>query len=207
MGKGSITAVQVRELRQKTSAGVMECKRALEEAGGDITKAVEILRKKGIARAERRKDRVTREGRIVSYIHPGSRLGVLVEVNCETDFVANTREFGELAKDIAMQIAASDPISITRDQIPKEIIEKELEIYREQAMNENRPEHIIEKVAMGRLEKFYQEKCLLDQSYIKDPSKSVKDFIKENIARLGENISVKRFIRYQLGEDSQIDKF
>jgi len=195
----SISADKVKALREKTGVGIMECKNALQETDGDIDKAVELLRKKGVATAEKRAGRETKEGVIEAYIHAGSRLGVLVEVNCETDFVAKTDDFKAFARDIAMQIAATNPRVVSRDDYSKEEIEKELEIFRTQAKNEGKPENIIERFSQGKLEKFYQETVLLEQSFIKDPSKNIKELLTELIAKTGENITIRRFVRFQLG--------
>jgi elongation factor Ts len=195
-----VPAAQVKALREKTGAGFMDCKKALEEAKGDVDKAIEVLRKKGIATAQKKAGREAREGVIEAYIHPGSRLGVMVEVNCETDFVAKTDQFKTLARDLAMQVAAANPRVVRREDLPAEVIEKELDIYRTQARNEGKPEPVVERIAQGKLEKFYQEVCLLEQSFIRDPNKSVNDLITEYIAKLGENIVVRRFVRFQLGE-------
>jgi len=197
-----ISASQVKELREKTGAGVMECKKALAEVDGDVTKAIDILRKKGIAAAQKRLGKTSSEGGIEAYVHPGNRLGVLVEVSCETDFAAKTKEFRNFVKDIAMQVAAANPIVVTREQLDKNIVDKELEIYRSQARELKKPEHIVEKIALGKLEKFYQEVCLIEQQFIKDPAKSVKDILLELIGKVGENISIKRFTRYRLGGDT-----
>lgn len=196
-----ITAAQVKELREKSGAGIMDCKKALAEADGDIEKAFDSLRKKGIAAAQKRIGRATSEGVIESYIHPGNRLGVLVEVNCETDFVAKTNEFRAFVKDIAMQVAAANPIAVTRETIDKEIVEKEREIFLSQVKEMNKPEHVMEKIVEGKLEKFYQEVCLMEQQFIKDTNKSVKDILMETIGKIGENIAIKRFARFRLGED------
>ena len=197
----SINMDLIKELREKTGAGVMDCKKALISANGDIEKAVEILRKEGIAVAEKKGARVAKEGRIESYIHPGNKIGVLVEVNCETDFVARTDEFKTLAKEIAMHIAASSPRYISVNDVPQDVLEKEKEIYATQARNEGKPEHVIDRIVQGRIEKFYQEVCLLEQPWIRDPEKKIKDIINEAIARLGENIIVRRFVRFELGKD------
>lgn len=194
-----INAKVIKELRERTGAGVMECKEALKEANGDIEKAIEILRKKGALKAEKKASRSANEGLIGAYIHAGGKIGVLVEVNCETDFVARTDEFQQLVKDIAMQIAAMSPEYISREDVPPEVIEKEKEIYREEALRSGKPEKVVEKIVEGKLEKFYQEKCLLEQPFIKDESKKVKDLITEVIAKLGENIRVSRFVRFQVG--------
>ncbi|MDZ7290652.1 MAG: translation elongation factor Ts [candidate division KSB1 bacterium] len=195
----SVSADAVKALRERTGAGMMDCKHALVETGGDMEKAVEWLRKKGAATAEKKVGRATNQGVIEAYIHPGSRLGVLIEVNCETDFVAKTSEFRALVKDLAMQVAATNPRSVTREEIPAEVIEKELEIYRMQARNEQKPESVVDRIAQGKLEKFYQEFVLLEQNFIKDQSRTVKQVITEVIAKLGENITVRRFVRFQLG--------
>ncbi len=196
----AVNAADVKILRERTGAGIMECKGALTDSEGDIDKAVEILRKKGVASAEKRAGRETNEGMVDSYIHPGSRLGVLVEVNCETDFVAKTDDFKNFVKDIAMQVAATSAKVVSREEFPQDKIEKEKEIYTTQAKNEGKPENIIERYVQGKLEKFFQESVLLEQSFIKDPNKSIKDLLAEVIAKTGENIQVKRFVRFQLGE-------
>ncbi|MDZ7362454.1 MAG: translation elongation factor Ts [candidate division KSB1 bacterium] len=195
----NISAEVVKNLRERTGAAMMDCKKALLETGGDMDKAVEWLRKKGISSAEKKVGRATNEGLIEAYIHPGSRLGVLIEVNCETDFVAKTPDFRALVKDLAMQIAATNPRTVSREELPAEQIEKELEIYRTQARNEKKPENMVDRIAQGKLEKFYQEAVLLEQSFIKDQNRTVKQVITDVIAKLGENISVKRFVRFQLG--------
>lgn len=195
-----VTAATVKELRQKTGAGMMDCKKALEETNGDIEKAVEYLREKGLSEAAKKTHRVAAEGVIDSYIHGGGKLGVLVEVNCETDFVAKNDEFKELCHNIAMQIAASNPLYISRDDVPDEEVEKEKKLLRSQALNEGKSENIVEKMVEGRLEKFFSENCLLEQPFIKETDISVDEYIKENIARLGENIVVRRFTRFELGE-------
>jgi len=196
----AVNAADVKELRERTSAGIMECKGALMETDGDIDKAVELLRKKGIASAEKRAGRQTNEGLVEAYIHPGSRLGVLVEVNCETDFVAKTDDFKSFVRDVAMQVAATNAKVVSREQYPAEQIEKEKEIYTTQAKNEGKPDNIIERYVQGKLEKFFQESVLLEQGFIKDPNKTVKDLLTEVIAKTGENIQIKRFVRFQLGE-------
>lgn len=197
----SVNMDLIKELREKTGAGVMDCKKALISANGDLEKAIEILRKEGIAVAEKKGARVAKEGRIESYIHPGNKLGVIVEVNCETDFVARTDEFKTLAKEIAMHIAASNPRFISITDVPEEVLEKEKEIYATQAKNEGKPPQVIDRIVQGRLEKFYQEVCLLEQPWVRDPEKKIKDIINETIARLGENIVVRRFVRFELGKD------
>ena len=196
----NIDSKLVKELRDRTGAGIMDCKKALIEAHGDIEKAIEVLRKLGIAKAEKKLDREAKDGRVDAYIHHGAKLGVLIEVNCETDFVASTDEFKELVHNLALQVAATNPIAVKREDIPSEIIEREKRIYEEQARKEGKPEKVIEKIVQGRLEKFYQEACLLEQPYIKDPNITVGDLIKQYIAKLGENIVVKRFARFKIGE-------
>lgn len=195
----SITAEAIKELREKTGVGLMDCKNALREARGDTEKAIEILRQKGIAMAAKKSTREATEGLIGSYIHM-DKLGVLVEVNCETDFVAKTDEFREFVKDIAMHIAAANPLYLKREDVPSDVIDKEKEIYASQITN--KPPHIIEKIVEGRLEKFYTENCLMDQIFIKDPEqkKKIKDLLVEKVAKFGENIVIKRFVRFQLGE-------
>ncbi|WP_028986590.1 translation elongation factor Ts [Thermicanus aegyptius] len=196
----TISANQVKELREKTGAGMMECKKALTEANGDMEKAIEILRERGLAAAAKKAGRIAAEGLVESYIHMGGRIGVLVEVNCETDFVANTDEFKEFVKDIAMQIAAYSPLYVSKDEVPAEVLEKEREIYKQQAMNEGKPEQIAEKMVEGRLKNFLKEVCLLEQPFIKDGDKTVQDLVNEKISKIGEKISIRRFVRYQLGE-------
>ncbi|MDQ7064267.1 MAG: translation elongation factor Ts [candidate division KSB1 bacterium] len=197
----SISAADVKALRERTGAGIMDCKKALAETNGDVEKAIEYLRKKGAALAQKKQGRATNEGLIEAYIHPGSRLGVLVEVNCETDFVAKTDDFRQLARDIAMQIAATNPIAVRREDVPQEVIEREKDIFREQMRNQNKPDHIIEKIVEGKLEKFYQENVLLEQHFVKNPDKTVKELITDAIAKLGENIGVRRFVRFELGAE------
>lgn len=196
----AISAATVKELRDKTNAGMMDCKRALEEANGEIEKAIEILREKGIAKAAKKSGRATREGLIASYIHPGDKLGVLIEINCETDFVAKTDDFKALVKDIAMQVAAAGPLVVSREELSEEMIEKERQIYKTQALNEGKPEKIIDRIVDGKIEKYYKEVCLLEQPYIRDQDKTVTDLINEAIAKLGENMMIKRFARFRLGE-------
>ena len=190
----------VKELRELSGAGMMDCKRALEEAGGDLEKAMEVLRKTGIAKAQKKAGRSASDGLIFPYIHPGSKLGVLLEINCETDFVAKTDEFQSLAKDVAMHIAAAAPISVSIEDVSNNIVEKEKEIYSEQAKNSGKPDNIIEKMIQGRIDKFYKENVLMEQQFVKDPDKTVKDLITDSVAKLGENIIIKRFSRFQLGE-------
>ena len=195
-----ITSERVKELRDKTGAGMMDCKKALAESGGNLDKAIEYLRKKGAATAEKRADRATNQGVVEAYIHAGGRIGAMVEINCETDFVAKTDDFKVLARDIAMQIAAMNPHYISRDEVSKEKIDNELEIYRTQARNEKKPEQVIEKIADGKLEKFYQDVCLLDQTFIKDSGKTIKDLILETTAKTGEKVTIRRYTRFHLGE-------
>lgn len=204
-----ITAEMVKTLREMTGAGMMDCKKALGETNGDMDKAVDFLREKGLAAAAKKSGRIATEGLVESYIHAGGRIGVLVEVNCETDFVAKNEDFQALVKDIAMQIAAANPLYVRREEVPAEIIEHEREILRAQAINEGKPANIAEKMVEGRVEKYYKEVCLLDQTYIKDGDLTIADIIKANIAKIGENISVRRFVRYQLGEglEKKADNF
>ena len=196
----TIDAKLVKLLRDKTGAGMMDCKNALVESDGDLEKAVDYLRKTGISKAEKKGLRETKDGLVYSYIHTGGRLGVLLELNCETDFVAKTDDFSELGHNFAMQIAATNPIAIDRESIADDIVDREKDIYKEQAKAEGKPDAIIEKMVEGRLNKFFQENCLLEQAYIKDPDKKVKDLLTESIATLGENISIKRFVRFAIGE-------
>ncbi|HEV8243948.1 MAG TPA: translation elongation factor Ts [Nitrospirales bacterium] len=191
----------VKELRQKTGAGIMDCKQALVENGDDLTKAIDWLRQKGLAAAGKKAGRATNEGVIASYIHPGGKVGVLVEVNCETDFVARNDEFQSLVRDLTLQIAASKPVYVRREDVPPEILDKEMEIYRGQAKEMGKPQTAWEKIAAGKLEKFYQDACLLEQPFVKDPSVKIADLLKQKIAKIGENIAVRRFTRYQLGEE------
>ena len=195
-----ITAGMVKELRERTGAGMMDCKKALTETSGDMDKAIDYLREKGLAAAAKKAGRVAAEGLVESYIHGGGRIGVLVEVNCETDFVAKTEGFKALAKDIAMQIAAANPAYVSREEVPAEILEHEREVLRAQALNEGKPAQIVEKMIVGRIEKYYKEVCLLEQVFIKDTDKTITQLINESIAKIGENIAVRRFTRYQLGE-------
>ncbi|MCC3381320.1 translation elongation factor Ts [Paenibacillus farraposensis] len=196
----AVNASAVKELREKTGAGMLDCKKALEEANGDLTKAVEVLREKGLAAAANKAGRIATEGVVESYIHAGGRIGVLVEVNCETDFVAKTDQFKDFVRDIAMHIAASNPRYVRREEVPQDELEKEKEILKAQALNEGKPEKIVEKMVEGRIGKFYEEFCLLEQSFIKDPDKTISTLINEKISTIGENISVRRFVRFELGE-------
>ncbi|MGA9172866.1 MAG: translation elongation factor Ts [Thermoactinomyces sp.] len=196
----AITAAMVKELREKTGAGMMDCKKALTETNGDMEKAMEYLREKGIAKAAKKAGRIAAEGVVESYIHAGGRIGVLVEVNCETDFVAKTDDFKTFVKDVAMQIAAMNPKYVRSEDIPEEEVQKEREILRQQALQEGKPENIVDKMVEGRLKKHFQEICLLDQAYVKDPDKTIDQLLKETIAKLGENINIRRFVRYEMGE-------
>jgi len=193
-----ITAALVSELRARTSAGMMDCKKALVECGGDIDKAVDYLREKGLAKAAKKADRNASQGMIFSYIHSNAKLGVLLELSCETDFVARTEEFRTLGHEIAMQIAASNPSYIRREDVPAEVAEHEAEVIKAQAREEGKPEKMLDKIAEGRLNKFYEENCLLEQRYIRDPDKKINDLIIENIAKMGENIVVRRFARFMI---------
>ncbi|HAG07822.1 MAG: Elongation factor T [Clostridia bacterium 62_21] len=195
-----IPASLVKELRERTGAGMMDCKKALVETGGDIEKAIVYLREKGLAAAAKKAGRIAAEGVVDSYIHGGGRIGVLVEINCETDFVAKTEEFRSFVRDIAMQIAAARPEWVRREDVPPEKVAQEREILRVQTLNEGKPEKIVDKIVDGRMEKFFKEVCLLEQPFIKNPDVTVGDVLKETIARLGENVVVRRFIRYELGE-------
>lgn len=195
-----ITAALVKELRERTGAGMMDCKKALSATDGDLEKAIDFLREKGLAAAAKKAGRVAAEGLVGAYIHGGGRIGVLVEVNCETDFVAKTDAFKELVKDIAMHIAATNPSYLKREEVPTAELEHEQAVLAEQARNEGKPEKIIEKMVAGRIEKYYKEVCLMEQPFVKDPDKTISDLITESIAKIGENISIRRFTRYQLGE-------
>lgn len=195
-----ITAAMVKELREATGSGIMDCKRVLAEAEGDYDKAVDLLRKKGLAKAAKRSGRSTSEGVIYSYIHTGAKLGVLLEVNCESDFVAKTDAFQEFAKNMAMHIAAANPIGLNPEDIDTAIIEKEREIFRALMLQEGKPENMIDKIVDGKVEKFYKEVCLMSQMYVKDSQKTITDVLKETIAIIGENIQIRRFVRFQIGE-------
>jgi elongation factor Ts len=189
-------------LREKTGAGIMNCKNALAESGGDLDAAVEFLRKKGVAKASKLMSRRAGEGLVHAYIHPGGRIGVLVEINCETDFVARTDEFRDLVNDIAIQVAATAPLALAREELDDAVIEKEKEIYREHALAEGKPEKVLDRIVEGRLEKFYEEVCLLEQSFVKDPDTKIADLVKEFSGKVGENVVVRRFTRFQLGDES-----
>jgi len=198
----AISAKAVQELRAKTNVGMMDCKRALEESNGDMEKAVELLRKRGIAKAEDRMGRSAKEGVIASYIHAGSRLGVMLEVNSETDFVARTDQFQEFAKNVAMHIAASAPLAVAREDLDAKKVERERQIFRDQTLAEGKPEKVVDRIVDGRMEKFYQDVCLLEQPYVKEPDKTVKDLLMELVAQCGENVTIRRFVRFVLGEES-----
>ena len=198
-----VTAAMVKELRERTKAGMMDCKKALQECDGDMGKSVDWLRQKGLSVAAKRAGRSTSEGAVQCYIHAGNKLGVMVEVNCETDFVAKTDQFVQFARDVAMHIAAVNPVCIKREDTPPELIEKEKEILRKQAEESGKPDNIIEKIINGRIEKFYKEVCLLEQPFVKDPDVTIQDLLNELIAKMGENISVRRFARFQVGVEAE----
>ncbi len=198
---GKISAAMVKELREKTGAGMMDCKEALSECGGDLEKAVDFLRKKGLATAAKRAGRATSEGTVQAYIHMGGKIGVLLEVDCETDFVAKTDDFKEFARNLAMHIAATNPVGITAEDVPSQAIEREREIYLAQAKETGKPEHILEKIIDGKMNKFFKENCLMNQAYVKDPDKTVADYLNEMIAKTGEKITIKRFARFQIGSE------
>jgi elongation factor Ts len=195
-----VSASTVKELREKTGAGVMDCKKALADCAGDLEKAVDYLRRKGLAAAAKKMGRVAAEGLVGAYIHAGGKIGVMVELNCETDFVARTPEFQALLKDLAMQVAAASPRYIRREEVSPEELEREREIYRRQALDSGKPEKIADKIVEGKMDRFYSEVCLLEQAFIKDPDRKVADLLQDAVARLGENIQVRRFMRYQVGE-------
>lgn len=205
----AVNASAVKELRERTGAGMLDCKKALEETGGDIDKAIAHLREKGLAAAANKAGRIATEGVVESYIHSNGRIGVLVEVNCETDFVAKTDQFKEFVKDVAMHIAASNPKFVRREEVPAEELEKEKEILKAQALNEGKPAHIVEKMVEGRMSKYYEEYCLLEQSFIKDPDKTIATLVNEKISTIGENISIRRFARFELGEglEKKVENF
>ena len=198
----SIDAAVVKNLREKPGAGMMDCKKALVETAGDIEKAIDFLRKSGISKAEKKGERTAKEGLVFSYIHHGGRLGVLLELNCETDFVAKTDGFSDLANNISMQIAATNPLSISRDEIDQSVLDRDKEIFADQAKESGKPDNIIDKIVEGKVEKYFSESCLLEQQYIKDPDRKVFDLITESVATLGENIVINRFIRFAIGETS-----
>ena len=195
-----ISADAVKKLREKTGVGLMDCKEALKRSDGNMEKAMDYLREKGLAKLQKRMGKVASEGSIVSYIHTGGKIGAMVEVNCETDFVANTKEFQEFVRDIAMQITASNPLYVKREDVSRDLVEKEKEIYKKQALESGKPEKILDKIAEGKLEKFYQEICLVEQSYIKNPDITVKELMEELVVKMGEKILINRFVRFQLGE-------
>lgn len=196
----AVTASAVKELRERTGAGMLDCKKALDETNGDIEKAIAVLREKGLSAAANKAGRVATEGVVESYIHGGGRIGVLVEINCETDFVGKTDQFKEFARDIAMHIAAANPKYVRREEVPSDELEKEKEILKNQALNEGKPEKIVEKMVEGRINKYYEEYCLLEQPFIKDPDKTISTLLNEKISTIGENISIRRFARFELGE-------
>jgi elongation factor Ts len=195
-----ISASLVKELREKTGAGVMECRKALESSNGDMEEAVKLLRQQGLKTAAKKSSRATSEGQIGSYIHFGGKIGVLVEVNCETDFVARTADFQQFVKDISMHVAAISPKYLSREDVPKDVLQEELEIYKKQARDTGKPDNIIEKIAQGKLDKFYKSVCLLEQSFIKDENKTISDILTETVAKLGENIKITRFVRFEVGQ-------
>jgi len=195
-----VSASAVKDLREKTGAGMMDCKKALAETGGDVQKAIDYLRQKGLAAAAKKADRVAADGAVGAYVHPGGKIGVLVEINCETDFVARTAEFQSLLKDVAMQVAAANQRYLRREEVPAAELDKEKAIYRQQALETGKPEKVVDKIVEGKIERFYSEACLLEQAFIKDPDKKVTDILNESIGRLGENIQIRRFSRYHLGE-------
>ena len=194
-----ITSSHVKELREKTGVGMMDCKEALKATNGDMEKAIDYLRKKGIATAQKRGARAAKEGQICSYIHTGGKIGVLVEVNCETDFVAKTDDFKAFAKNIAMHIAAANPIAVNRDEVPAEVLQREKDIYVNQALESGKPQQIVEKIVSGKVEKYLAEICLMEQRYVKNDELTVQDLLNELVAKMGENISIKKFARFQIG--------
>ena len=196
----SVTPQMVKELRERTGAGMMDCKNALLESQGDIEQAIDVLRKKGLASAAKKAGRVTAEGAVASYIHAGGKIGVLVEVNCETDFVARTDEFQELVRDIAMHIAAADPRFVRREEVTEDVLTRERAVQREKTLAEGKPEKVVDKIVEGRMEKFFAEQVLLEQPFVKDPDKTVGDLITAKVAKIGENVQVRRFSRFKLGE-------
>jgi len=196
----AVTAAMVKELREKTAAGMLDCKKALVEKNGNMDEAVDFLREKGLAKAAKKAGRVAAEGIVTSYIHGGGRIGVLVEINSETDFVAKNPQFQEFGRDVAMQIAASNPQYVRREEVPQEDIDREREVLKAQALNEGKPEHIVDKMVVGRIEKYYKDVCLLEQTFIKNPDITIETLLKEKIATIGENLSIRRFSRYEVGE-------
>jgi elongation factor Ts len=209
MQQMAINAADVKTLRERTGAGMLDCKKALEEANGDLTKAAELLREKGLSAAAKKGDRVATEGTVESYIHGGGRIGVLVEINCETDFVGKTDQFKSFARDIAMHIAAANPKFLSREEVSQAELDKEKEILRNQALNEGKPEKIVDKMVEGRMNKYYEENCLMEQAFVKDPDKSITTLLNEKIATIGEKISIRRFVRFELGEglEKKVDNF
>jgi elongation factor Ts len=205
----AINAADVKTLRERTGAGMLDCKKALEEANGDLTKAAELLREKGLSAAAKKGDRIATEGVVESYIHGGGRIGVLVEINCETDFVGKTEQFRSFARDIAMHIAAANPKFLGREEVSQAELDKEKEILRNQALNEGKPEKIVDKMVEGRMNKYYEENCLMEQAFVKDPDKSITTLLNEKIAAIGEKISIRRFARFELGEglEKKVDNF
>ncbi|WP_027084334.1 translation elongation factor Ts [Cohnella panacarvi] len=205
----AINAADVKTLRERTGAGMLDCKKALEEASGDLTKAAELLREKGLSAAAKKGDRIATEGVVESYIHGGGRIGVLVEINCETDFVGKTEQFKSFARDIAMHIAAANPKFLSREEVSQAELDKEKEILRNQALNEGKPEKIVDKMVEGRMNKYYEENCLMEQAFVKDPDKSITTLLNEKIATIGEKISIRRFARFELGEglEKKVDNF
>lgn len=197
----SITSKMVKELRDKTAAGMMDCKKALTETDGDMEKAIDLLRQKGLAVAAKRAGRATSEGVIATYIHAGGKLGVMVEVNCETDFVAKTDKFVEFSRDVAMHIAASNPVAVTREEVPEDLVAREKEIYIQQGLESGKPENIVEKMVTGKIEKFISEIVLLEQPFVKDPDHSIQEILTDLVGKMGENISIRRFVRFQVGEE------
>jgi elongation factor Ts len=200
LNMAEVTAAMVKELREKTGAGMMDCKKALIEAEGDIERAMEVLRERGLASAAKKAGRVAAEGLVESYIHAGGRIGVLVEVNCETDFVAKNDDFRNFVRDVAMHIAAANPTYVRREEVPSEDVEKEREILRAQTLNEGKPENLVDKIVDGRIDKFFKENCLMEQVFVKDSDKTIDTLLREKIATIGENISIRRFARYVVGE-------
>ena len=205
----AVNASAVKELRERTGSGILDCKKALDETNGDVDKAIEFLREKGLAASANKAGRIATEGTVESYIHAGGKIGVLVEINCETDFVGKTDQFKEFARDIAMQIAATNPRYVRREEVPQEDVEKEKEILKAQALNEGKPEKIVDKMVEGRISKYYEEYCLMEQSYIKDPDKTIAAVLNEKINTIGENITIRRFARFELGEglEKKVDNF
>ncbi len=195
----NITSQMVKDLRDKTGAGMMDCKKALSENAGDMEKAIDFLRQKGLAVAAKRAGRATSEGVIETYIHAGGKLGVMVELNCETDFVAKTDDFREFARDVAMHVAAANPVSLSREDVPADIVERERQIYVQQALDSGKPANIVEKMVVGKIDRYLSEICLLEQQFVKNPEKSIQDMLTELVGKMGENVSIRRFVRYQVG--------